>query len=308
MRLPLIIALTLTLAGCGKAADQTTTSTKDEVAAVAADAAASPPATAEMAPQVDRAVGPATENPAVPAGVPMLAYSYNYAIEASPKAVRTLSARHEAACAAAGAAVCQVTGLEMGERGEDQLTATLYIRATPVWLKRFRAGLESEAKSAGGRVTRSGVSSEDLSRQIVDTEAALRAKTTLRDRLQGLLASRPGKLGELIELERELARVQGEIDASQSELQMMRMRVATSDLTIRYESAGVLAPQGVLSPLAGALSDFLGILVFTLAGMIRFIAWTAPWIVLGGVLLWLFRKRLPRLRRRKAEQDAPPPA
>lgn len=218
--------------------------------------------------------------------------------------MRTLLARHEAACAKAGPAICQVIGSSVNEHGEDQLSAELNLRAAPPWLTQFRRGLAVDAKGAGGRLVRSQVSSEDLSRQIVDTEAMLRAKITLRDRLQALLASRPGKLADLVELERELSKVQGELDAAQSELTMMRQRVATSDVTISYESGGVLAPQGVWSPIGKALSDFLGILAATVALLINVIAWTLPWLLLGGLLIWALRKRLKWPWRRKQKPAA----
>ena len=306
MRLLFLVLLTLFLSACGQA----TTSAGEESYA-SADAAAAPEAAMADAVATDAsadAVRTEPGKPPVPAGVPLLAYSYQYGIHAPPKSVRALAAGHEAACVAAGLAVCQVTSSEVQEFGEDQVRATLTLRATPAWLKRFRAGLAGETRSAGGRVTAANVSSEDLSRQIVDTEANLRAKTTLRDRLQALLASRPGKLADLIELERELARVQGEIDATQSELSVMRTRVATSDLTVNYASAGVLAPEGVLSPLGEALSDVLAIFVGTLAFMVRLVAVLAPLVLIVGGLLWVFRKRLPkiRLRRRKPEDAAPP--
>lgn len=269
------LALVL-LAGCGKPSEP------KFYEDLAADAAA---ATAPQA--LER---PAT--PSVPAGAPMLAYSYGYGLQASPKGVRTLIAKHEAACTKAGPALCQVTGSSVSERGQDQLSAELTLRAAPPWLSQFREGLSADAKDAGGRVVRSEVSTEDLSRQIVDTEAMLRAKITLRDRLQALLASRPGKLADLVELERELSKVQGELDAAQSELAMMRQRVATSDVTISYESGGVLAPQDVWSPIGKAFSDFLGILAATIALLIKVIAWTLPWLLLGGLLIWALRKRL----------------
>lgn len=256
-------------------------------AADASVVAASAPAAAEPA------------KPVVPAGTPMLAYTYNYGLRAPPKGVRALIAQHEAACRQAGAQVCQVVNSSVREQGEDQVEGSLALRATPAWLTRFRQGLGAEAKNAGGRVFQANVLSEDLSREIVDTEAMLRARTTLRDRLQNLLATRPGKLADLIELERELARVQGELDAAQSELAVMRQRVATSEVTITYESQGVLAPEGVGAPLAEAFGDFMGIIVYTLAAMVRLVAWLAPWVLVGGVVTWFFRKRLRRVFARK---------
>jgi hypothetical protein len=254
-----------------------------EAAAASADAAAAPS-------------GGAGQPSPVQISIPQLAYRYDYGVEAPAKGIRGLVSRHEEACLKAGPRLCQVTRSGVRELGKDRLSASLEFRAEPGWLKRFRDGLAGDAEAAGGRVNRAEVDSEDLSRQIVDTEARLRAMTTLRDRLQALLATRPGKLSDLVEIERELARVQGDIDSMQSQLTVMRGRVAMSEVTIRYTSAGVLAPQGVWSPLGKAFTDFLGIVVFTVAAMVRLIAWLLPWVLLGAGLWWLLRKRLPAPR------------
>ncbi len=295
MRSAVVIGLAaLILIGCGRAAEREHAAYSNEAiadaAAAAADAAsagslAAGPASAPTSPQRHN----------VPVGAPMLAYSYGYGIQAPTRALRGLMGKHEAACAAAGPQACQVVSSTVSEiDGGGRLQGRLELRAAPAWVKRFRSGLSAETKDAGGRVTEADVSSEDLSREIVDTEARLRAMTTLRDRLQTLLADRPGKLSDLVEIERELARVQGEIDSTQSQLAVMRGRVAMSELTISYNSSGVLAPKGVWSPLTTAFTDFLGIVAFTLAAMVRLIAWTLPWVALIALALWLFRKKLPR--------------
>lgn len=306
MRLPVVLLVsTSILAGCGQ---------PGEMSSAPADAPAmemAPPRSAagEAAAAADAVAKPeAPGQPATatrPASVPMLAYRYDYGIEAPAKAVRTLVSRHEAACVTASPSVCQMTGAQVEEVGDDQVRGSLTLRATPAWLRRFREGLESDAKAQGGRVVESTVSSEDLSRQIVDTEAAIRAKTTLRDRLVNLLANRSGKLSELLELERELARVQGEIDATQSELQVMRARVAMSELTISYASTGMLARPGAFWPIGDALGDVGGILAGTIAFMIRMVAVLILWALLIGGAVWVFRKRLPPLRRKKTPPPAP---
>lgn len=309
MRLLVIGLALMSVAGCGGPADNgpggSSRAFKDPSYEVSVDAAASATDAAAASPASAPGASPAAT---VPAGAPMLAYSYRYGIETPAGKVRELAGRHEAACVAAGPALCQVTSSSVAEIGEDSLAATLELRAAPAWLKGFRGGLSGDAKAAGGRVTQSNVSSEDLSRQIVDTDARLRAMTTLRDRLQALLADRPGKLSDLVEIERELARVQGDIDSTSSQLAVMRGRVAMSEVTLNYQSRGVLAPRGVWSPLVGAFTDFIGIIAFTLAAMVRLVAWLLPWVLVGGGLIWLFRKRLPkRLRlpwRRATPTDA----
>ena len=119
---------------------------------------------------------------------------------------------HAAACRGAGSRVCQLVASNRTGDPQDSLRGSLSLRAEPEWLQRFVKGVQSDAISAAGRVTSQWTTTEDLTREIVDTEATLRAKRALRDRLQQLLATRPGSLADLLGVERELARVQGEID------------------------------------------------------------------------------------------------
>ena len=190
---------------------------------------AAPATEAAMAPAPARgaaagSASPGSTAPTVAAvSVPMLAYEYSLGVEVPLRRLAGLVDKHEKACTDAGPAVCQVIGANTSADGGDGgARATLTIRATPAWLKTFRAQIQKDAASNGGKVANTNVQAEDLTRQIVDTEAALRAKTTLRGRLEQLLASRPGALSDLLEVDRELARVQAEIDDTQSDQPVMR--------------------------------------------------------------------------------------
>jgi hypothetical protein len=256
----------------------------------------------EAPPSVAKAAGSsetsATQNaPSTPAGL-MIAYDYVDTIWAPSGRIKALMDAHQKACATAGPAACQVIASSRSGADGGVTTAVLSLRASPAWIAKLRGGLDTDAKAAGGRVTDSQVTSEDLTRSIVDGEARLRAQTALRDRLQKLLAERPGKLAELLEVERELARVQGEIDSAQSTLAVMKTRVATSALTLRYESGAVTRPTGAWAPLAQAFADVGAILARSLAGLVLVIAWAAPWMLVFGLLIWALRKRLPRLGRK----------
>lgn len=298
-RLLVLAAAALVCSGCAPSdsagedaplhAEMIQPSMKAKEYAAAADAAAAPAADAAAA------AGPGASPMRIPAGVPMLAYSYAYGISAPGQQVDVLRRRHEQACAKAGHTVCQVVSTSIADRGNGAIRGELSMRATPQWLKAFRDGLEGDARGVGGRVDTSDVTSEDLSREIVDTEAQLRAKTTLRDRLQALLAGRPGRLADLLAVERELARVQGEIDSAQSQLSMMRGRVAMSEIAVQY-SARYVVGSTVRSPLSRSLGSFFAIMAASLAAMIDIAAVAAPWAMLVGALLWLFRRRLPWLR------------
>ncbi len=299
MKTALAIASLLLLAACSPSASRTAMGARGEVAPAAAEAAA--PANDTVA------LKPAPVAP-TPSG-PMLAYSYNYSIVGPPAGIRQLAAKHEAACTAAGSAICQVISsshADHGPSGQGGAESALNLRAEPKWLARFRAAMSDDAAQADSRLVSENASSDDLSRAIVDTSALLRAKTTLRDRLQGLLASHPGKLSDLLEVEQALSQVQAEIDTTTSELAMMQARVATSELSINYSTGGALTASDVWHPLGKALTDFTGILASTVAAMIRLIAWTLPWIALIGGLLWLFRRRLPKLHWPFSNKTKPP--
>ena len=258
-----------------------------------------PPADGPVAMQLVR-----PQAPTATYTTPRLAYSYDYALETRAAAIAGLMARHEAACKAAGPQVCQITGSSLNRDG-GRLTGVMSLRAEPGWLTGFREKLANDAKAAGGRITRSSTETEDLTTQIVDTEANLRAKTTLRDRLQALLASRPGKLQELLEVEQQLANVQSEIDAAASRLAVMRQRVDTSQLTLNYESKGVISQQGAWRPVTEAIQGAQGVRAGTIAVIILVLAGLLPLSVVGaligygGLRVW---------RWRKSRRKAPPPA
>jgi len=297
MRIVVLVIAGLVLTGCGR---------MNAPAKNYSDEAVMMEAPSPVASSAQRSAQAATQM-ANAAAAPMIAYDYVDTIWAPAGRIKALMDAHQKACAAAGAAACQVIASSRGGANGGVSEAVLSMRASPAWIARLRGGLDADAKAAGGRVTDSQVTSEDLTRSIVDGEARLRAQTALRDRLQKLLAERPGKLAELLEVERELARVQGEIDSAQSTLAVMKTRVVTSALTLRYESGAVTRPTGAWAPLAQAFADVAAILARSVAGLVTLVAWATPWVLALGLLVWALRKRLPRLRRKPLPQDAPPP-
>jgi hypothetical protein len=236
-----------------------------------------------------------------------LAYTYTRGLEIPSQRLAGVMDAHVQACQTAGPRVCQLIGSNRTGDPESYMEGYVSFRAEPMWLRTFIAGLEAQADQAGGRIIQENVASEDLTRQIVDTEARLRAQTALRDRLQELLRSRPGRLSDLLEVERELARVQGEIDAVQSALAVMRTRVAMSELTISYRSAPRPVGSDTFEPLRNAFANFLGIIVTGFAAIITIIAGLIPVAVVVVPLVWLAL----RWRRRRGGRffnRAPKPA
>jgi hypothetical protein len=224
MRKLVPVLVLITLGACAKHPDVAAEgpANSQQTQAAAEDVAKPPP---------DAKAGSTDQAAPAPAlSIPQLAYVYDYAFALPANRIEQTLDYDQQACVVAGPTVCQLLGSGLTRSDRGLARGRLKLQATSAWIDHFRAGAADEAKAAGGRVDAAKLASEDLSRSLVDTEAALRAKTALRDRLQQLLAARRGKLSDVMDVEHELTQAQADLDATTSELPVMRGRVAMSKL------------------------------------------------------------------------------
>jgi hypothetical protein len=132
----------------------------------------------------------------------------------------------------------------------------------------------------------SAISGEDLSKQIVDTEARLRARSVLRDRLMEVLATRKGTVAELVEAERGVAQVNEEIDEARGWLAEMQGRVNFSRVNLSYES-GASGSGGFLSPIRSALGSVGTVLGTIFAMVILTLVVAVPLGLIGFAIRYL---------------------
>ncbi|WDA40041.1 DUF4349 domain-containing protein [Erythrobacter sp. BLCC-B19] len=290
MRKTLICAVSataLTLAACSKPDD--TSGPASEAAADVAEAPASQAASSEPAPPAaaaERADSAGTTLPALdklPASLPQLAYEYDYRWRMEADAIGSLQRRHASLCEQQGPAVCQIIGMTKTGAEEGAVEGQLQMAVATRQARAFGALLEDEALDSGAQQVSAEIASEELSKQIVDTEARVAARTELRDRLREVLRTRKGKVEELIEAERSVAAVNEEIDAAKSWLKEMEGRVAYSRVTVHYETGSAPA-RDFLAPVSGALGSLgaiFGYLVafLILAGSVALPAGAAWWAV-----------------------------
>jgi len=289
------------LAGCGDAGSGGIAS-EAEYNESFADMAASPPPPAVSKQMASRAQEPAPQPDAVgnPSFQSFLAYRYNYAFALPAKAVANAAQSHAEQCLAAGPTVCQVLSSTNQTYSDKNVNARLQLRAEPKWLEGFTSAVIESVEEAKGDLTSQTVTAEDLTRQILDTDARLNAQKTLRTRLEKLLATKDAKLEDLLALERELARVQGGIESATTTLNVLRKRVSMSVVDISYQSQHVAVSRSAFSPIGRAFKNFAGNASQSLAGVIEFISYALPWLIVLIPGFWLIR-RVWRKRKRKAE-------
>jgi hypothetical protein len=94
-----------------------------------------------------------------------------------------------------------------------------------------------------GKVTSRRVSSEDVTEQYVDIDARLKTMVALRDRLRALL-DKAQDVKDILAIEKELGRVQGDIDSMQARLKALKGKVDLSSITVSIKRERILGPLG----------------------------------------------------------------
>ncbi|ESQ78072.1 DUF4349 domain-containing protein [Asticcacaulis sp. YBE204] len=287
----------LILTGCSKAEQTSGESFESAIVDIPADAAVENAAPEPGILGGNASVPPAAKAP-IAIGVPQLAYDYAYGFELRNSSVEALAKHHQALCEKAGPQQCQVLNASTTanpDAGSTRVEITL--RVAPQWLGTFKTGLGGDLKSYKARITRQSVTSEDLSLDIVDSEARLKNKTALRDRLQTIIRQSPGKIAELVEAETQLSQVQSDIDSLSSSLATMRQRVATSGLTLTYDDSPTISRRSAFAPLTDALSSVVETVMASLGFLILLIAGALPFALVLVPLGWWMRRLW---RKRKA--------
>jgi hypothetical protein len=232
---------------------------------------------------------------AIKVSMPQIAYVFRYAFELPTDRISTVIQQHIAACDRMGPARCRTLDMQSGTSDGKATGGTLKLIVAAGEARAFGARLGQAAVAGGGKQSESSIEAEDLSKQIVDTEARLRSKQALAERLMGLLKTRNGPVADLIEAERSVAAVQEEIDAAQSWLAEARGRLAMSTFEISYRP--VDAAGGFVEPLESSLQRMSTFFGQSVSLLITLVAVLLPWLVVGGGIVfgvrWL-RRRLYR--------------
>ena len=226
--------------------------------------------------------------------VPQLAYDYSYGFTASAADTGALLKADRAACDNAGVTRCQMVSLTAdADTVAGYSDKTLELRVAPDWLKAWQEGLETRLNQAHARMNAQKVASEDLSLQVVDTEAHLKNKEALRDRMADIVRTGQGKLSDLIDVETQLSQVQADIDATKSSLAVMNARLKTVHVTLTYRSDAGPAADSVFAPVSDAAKSSLGVFMHVVGLLVTLAAVLLPVAIVAVPAVWYVRRRRP---------------
>jgi hypothetical protein len=235
------------------------------MAEVAPDSAIPNPQAAEGDPAGNSESATTASRPDIHPSLPRMAYVYDYGFRLEAEAIADLQERHADMCEQAGPFVCQIVSQShSGNVEDDYASGRLELAVIADQARAFGSRLGSAAESAGGEQATAAITGEDLTRNMIDTEARLRSRIALRDRMMEVLRTRQGSVAEIVEAERSVAQINEEIDQARNWMEEMRQRVAFARVNIDYSTAAAPA-NDFLGPVSAAIASIGSILGYLLA-------------------------------------------
>ena len=132
------------------------------------------------------------------------------------------------------------------------------------------------ALSQLGKVESVSVNAEDVAEEYVDLGARLANARRVEARLAELLATRTGKLSDVLTVEQELARVRQEAERYEARIRWLEHRASLSSLSVSlHEKAPLIEPPRGNGPILEAFAE----------AWTRFVAFTAWLIASLGILI-----------------------
>jgi len=150
-----------------------------------------------------------------------------------------------------------------------------------------------------GTILQHTTRSEDKTATVIDVEAKIKNLTGLRDRLRAILATAPGSLKDVVEVERELSKAQSELDSLVTQRKVLANETEKVAVEVSFHAKMSAVGRRIFAPIAIAWQGAGLVLSESIAALITFIAAVIPWLFLVVPLFWILVKLL---RKRKAQR------
>jgi len=165
-----------------------------------------------------------------------------------------------------------------------------------------KLGVFLNEASGEGKVLKEELSAKDITDAYVDTNARLKNARHLESRLQELLATKTSGVKDLLEVERELARVRGEVERYEAQIRSWDERVSMSTIALQLETRRVYAAAPpptfgvrIKTTLAGSSEALASFGRTSLLVAVALVPWMLPMALIGFGLRSVHR----RLSRRR---------
>jgi hypothetical protein len=145
---------------------------------------------------------------------------------------------------------------------------------------------------------------EDVTEQVADVDSRVKSATSALDQFR-ILLTKANKIGEVLEVEREISTREADLEALQARQKALAAQtsMATITLTLLSPTAAAPVPQDEPSGFLGGLSTGWNALVSAVKVALTILGVLLPWAIVAGVL-WLLTLTI--MRRGRPRPSAPP--
>jgi len=181
---------------------------------------------------------------------------------------------------------CEVVSASFTDRTRTSTpSGYLSVRVAPEDLSKFLGSLDKS-----GRAVHHTTENEDKTATVIDVDAKIKNLAGFRDGLRAMLAKPPASIKDLLEVQRELARVQAELDSESTRRKVLSDETDKVSVEISFRHDGAGRAPGAFEPIAVAWRESMNVLGASVAALISMTFALIPWIVFLWVIFWLVRK------------------
>jgi hypothetical protein len=170
---------------------------------------------------------------------------------------------------------------------ESRKSYTLEVKLSPTRFEQF-----SNSLKAVGTVKSLSTESEDVTFEYIDLEAKIENLQAQKQRLLEIY-EKADKIEEILEIEREINRVQTQIDSSTARKKFLERQVERATLYITLYEEAAIVDQTLLVPAHQAINTGVGAMSFGILVISGLTGFMLPFFVAGIIillLLWAIKK------------------
>ena len=282
-RLVLVLGLMLVASSCGDDSRSPAEPAKD---APGAPAMTAPMARISSEVAADQVSGSQAADPGVKLPSQMIIRTGQVSIEVDSleRAVREVT---EMAAKAGG--FIASSSISSGENAARTATIEVKIPA-----ERYQGTVDGLKQV--GKIRSAATNSQDVGEEFVDVTARVSNAKKLEERILNLLATRTGKIEDVLNVERELARVREEIERYEGRIRYLKSQVSMSTLTVTVFEPGPLVGDPGENVLVAAFKQSWRNFVGVVAGGIAAAGGFIPMLAFAGLVLLVLRWGWKRIR------------
>jgi hypothetical protein len=186
---------------------------------------------------------------------------------------------------------CEVVSSAINRAAGSAPSGNISVRVAPDDLPKL---LDALGKT--GNLVRQSTEAEDKTATVIDVEAKIRNLTEFRDSLRALLGRSNANLRDLIEVRKQLADTQAELDSQTTMRKMLADQTEKIAVDIRFNVQGYGTTFSGAGTIGAALNESLSVLGESVAALITFSFAALPWVLALILVGWLLSKVIRRMR------------